>query len=54
MIIAHPLGIIQGVDHLFTGKVERVDTDLLQRCWRRESCRSFRRWDSTAMARPIA
>jgi amino-acid N-acetyltransferase len=29
-IIAHPLGIIQGVDHLFTGKVERVDTDLLQ------------------------
>jgi amino-acid N-acetyltransferase len=30
VIIAHPLGIIQGVDHLFTGKVERVDTDLLQ------------------------
>ena len=29
-IIAHPLGIIQGVDHLFTGKVERVDVDLLQ------------------------
>jgi amino-acid N-acetyltransferase len=29
-IIAHPMGIIQGVDHLFTGKVERVDTDLLQ------------------------
>jgi len=29
-ITAHPLGIIQGVDHLFTGKVERVDTDLLQ------------------------
>jgi amino-acid N-acetyltransferase len=29
-IVAHPLGIIQGVDHLFTGKVERVDTDLLQ------------------------
>ena len=25
-----PLGIIQGVDHLFTGKVERVDTELLQ------------------------
>src|SRR5882672_12363762 len=24
-IIAHPMGIIQGVDHLFTGKVERVD-----------------------------
>jgi amino-acid N-acetyltransferase len=29
-IIAHPAGIIQGVDHLFTGKVERVDTDLFQ------------------------
>jgi len=29
-IIAHPLGIIQGVDHLFTGKVERVDVELLQ------------------------
>jgi hypothetical protein len=29
-IIAHPLGIIQGVDHLFTGKVERVDVDLRQ------------------------
>src|SRR5262245_1287414 len=30
VIIAHPLGIIQGVDHLFTGKVERVDTEFLQ------------------------
>jgi amino-acid N-acetyltransferase len=29
-IIAHPTGIIQGIDHLFTGKVERVDTELLQ------------------------
>ncbi len=29
-IIAHPLGIIQGLDHRFTGKVERVDTELLQ------------------------
>jgi amino-acid N-acetyltransferase len=29
-IIAHPLGIIQGVDHLYTGKVERVDVELLQ------------------------
>jgi amino-acid N-acetyltransferase len=29
-IIAHPLGIIQGLDHLYTGKVERVDTELLQ------------------------
>src|SRR2546423_7621331 len=29
-IIADPMGIIQGVDHLFTGKVERVDTELFQ------------------------
>jgi len=30
VIIAHPMGIIQGIDHLYTGKVERVDTELLQ------------------------
>ncbi len=29
-VITHPLGIIHGVDHLFTAKVERVDTTLLQ------------------------
>jgi amino-acid N-acetyltransferase len=29
-MIAHPMGIIQGVDQQFTGKVERVDTELLQ------------------------
>lgn len=29
-VIAHPLGIIGGVDHLFTGKVERVDVEFLQ------------------------
>ena len=29
-IVAHPLGIIHGVDQLFTGKVERVDTELLE------------------------
>jgi len=29
-IVAHPLGILRGVDHLFTGKVERVDVGLLQ------------------------
>jgi len=28
-ITAHPLGIKQGIDHLFTGKVERVDTEML-------------------------
>jgi amino-acid N-acetyltransferase len=29
-VIAHPLGILKGVDHLYTGKVERVDVGLLQ------------------------
>jgi amino-acid N-acetyltransferase len=29
-VIAHPLGILQGVDHLYTGKVERVDVEMLQ------------------------
>jgi amino-acid N-acetyltransferase len=29
-IIAHPMGILHGVDHLFTGRVERVDVALLQ------------------------
>jgi amino-acid N-acetyltransferase len=28
-VIAHPLGIIKGVDHLFTGRVERIDVELL-------------------------
>ena len=29
-VIAHPLGIIGGVDHQLTGKVERIDVDFLQ------------------------
>jgi amino-acid N-acetyltransferase len=29
-LVAHPLGILGGVDHLFTGKVERVDVEMLQ------------------------
>ena len=29
-VTAHPMGILHGVDHLFTGKVERVDVELLQ------------------------
>ena len=29
-VIAHPLGIVGGMDHLFTGKVERIDTEMLQ------------------------
>ncbi len=29
-VVAHPLGIIHGVDHLFTGKVERIDTEFIQ------------------------
>jgi amino-acid N-acetyltransferase len=28
-IVAHPVGILRGVDHLFTGRVERVDVGLL-------------------------
>jgi amino-acid N-acetyltransferase len=29
-VIAHPLGIRRGVDHQFTGRVERIDVELLQ------------------------
>lgn len=29
-VVAHPAGILGGVDHLFTGRVERIDTGLLQ------------------------
>jgi amino-acid N-acetyltransferase len=29
-IVAHPAGILQGVDHQWTGRVERVDTTLLR------------------------
>src|SRR5262249_55514720 len=29
-VIAHPLGILRGVDHLYTGRVERIDVELLQ------------------------
>jgi amino-acid N-acetyltransferase len=29
-LVAHPAGILQGVDHQWTGRVERVDTVLLQ------------------------
>ena len=29
-VISHPVGIIQGIDHLFTGRVERVDIEFLQ------------------------
>lgn len=35
-IVAHPAGILQGVDHQFTGKVERVDTGLLQALLQRD------------------
>src|SRR6516164_159090 len=28
-LVAHPAGILQGVDHLLTGRVERVDTVML-------------------------
>ncbi len=29
-LVAHPAGILQGVDHQFTGRIERVDTGMLQ------------------------
>jgi amino-acid N-acetyltransferase len=29
-VVAHPLGIVGGVDHQFTGKVERIDVEFLQ------------------------
>jgi len=29
-IIAHPMGILHGMDHLFTGRGERLDVELLQ------------------------
>ena len=29
-VVAHPLGIIKGIDHLDTGRVERVDADFLE------------------------
>jgi amino-acid N-acetyltransferase len=29
-VVSHPLGIIHGVDQLFTGKVERIDIEFLQ------------------------
>jgi amino-acid N-acetyltransferase len=29
-LVAHPAGILQGVDHQFTGRVERVDVDQLR------------------------
>jgi amino-acid N-acetyltransferase len=28
-LVAHPAGILQGIDHQFTGRVERIDTGLL-------------------------
>src|ERR1700733_6873409 len=29
-LVAHPAGILQGVDHLYTGKVDRVDATFLR------------------------
>src|SRR5262249_22309609 len=29
-LVAHPAGILQGVDHQHTGKIDRVDADLLR------------------------
>src|ERR1700757_932463 len=35
-LVAHPAGILHGVDHQFTGRVERVDTELLHSLMVRE------------------
>src|SRR5262249_20812892 len=35
-IVAHPAGILQGVDYQFTGRLERVDTGLLRALLERE------------------
>ncbi len=35
-IISHPVGVLDGVDQLFTGKVERVDAGLLEKIVRDE------------------
>jgi amino-acid N-acetyltransferase len=29
-VVAHPAGILQGVDHLHTGKIDRIDVELLR------------------------
>jgi amino-acid N-acetyltransferase len=29
-VVAHPAGILQGIDHHFTGRIERIDSGLLQ------------------------
>ena len=37
-VTAHPLGILRGVDHLFTGRVERVDAELkFRQAWAAEA-----------------
>ena len=53
-IIAHPLGIIQGVDHHFTGRVQRVDTELLQTLLDRGIIPVLPPLASTVTAKPIA
>ncbi|NBO90803.1 MAG: amino-acid N-acetyltransferase [Planctomycetia bacterium] len=35
-LVAHPAGILQGIDHQHTGKVERIDTSMLQALLERE------------------
>jgi amino-acid N-acetyltransferase len=35
-LVAHPAGILQGVDYQFTGKVERVDVELFQALLQRD------------------
>ena len=38
-LVAHPAGILGGVDHQLTGKIERVDIGCSRRCSSATSCR---------------
>ena len=49
-LIAHPAGILGGVDFLNTGRVERVDTKALHLFLTKASSRSSRPWVTTAKA----
>ena len=53
-VVAHPKGILGGVDHLLTGRVERIDVGFLQTLLENTSSRSSRRSAATASATHIA
>jgi len=53
-VIAHPYGIVGGVDHLFTGRVERIDVELLQTILGSGIVPVVHHWAWTGTGRPIA